>query len=136
MAGPLEREIKLRFDSANDARDSILAAGGAQVRARRLQSDALLDTDDGQLRDHFCALRLRVEPDRCFLTFKGPPQPSMMKLREELETGVADGTLRSRDLRTPRLSRPVPVREVPRRVRDRRRARRTGRNAGRHVRRN
>jgi len=35
-----------------------------------------------------CSLRVRVEPDRCFLTYKGEPQPSRMKLREELETGV------------------------------------------------
>src|SRR5215207_1153352 len=94
MGASLEREIKLRFDSATAARDSILAAGGVPVHARRLQADALLDTDDGELRNSRCALRVRVEkPGRCFLTYKGSPLPSMMKLREELETGVDDGPL-------------------------------------------
>ncbi len=94
MGPSLEREIKLRFDSAAAARDSIVAAGGAQVHPRRLQADALLDTASGDLRNNRCALRVRVEePGRCFLTYKGPPQPSMMKLREELETAVADGPL-------------------------------------------
>ena len=36
-------------------------------------------------------LRVRVESGKSFLTFKGPVQPSMMKLREELETVVCDG---------------------------------------------
>jgi adenylate cyclase class 2 len=93
MGGTLEREIKLRFDSAGSARAAILAAGGAPLRDRRLQSDALLDADDSRLRNNRCALRVRVEPDRCFLTYKGPPQSSTMKVREELETVVGDETL-------------------------------------------
>lgn len=93
MGGNLEREIKLRFDSASDARNAVVAAGGRQLRDRRMQSDVVLDTHDARLRDSRCALRVRVEPDRCFLTYKGPPQPSAMKLREELETSVGDGAL-------------------------------------------
>ena len=38
-----------------------------------------------------CALRIRMENGKSRLTFKGPVQPSMMKLREELETVVGDG---------------------------------------------
>ena len=93
MAGTLEREIKLRFDSAAAARDAVRAAGGVQIRERRLLADAILDTEQATIRNSRCALRVRVEPDRCFLTYKGPPQPSTMKLREELETAVADGAL-------------------------------------------
>jgi adenylate cyclase, class 2 len=93
MEYTLEREIKLRFDSAADARNAVVAAGGTLVRARRMLSDIILDTDDARLRDSRCALRVRVEPGRCFLTYKGPPQPSVMKLREELETSVGDGVL-------------------------------------------
>ena len=42
----LEREIKLRFDSADEARTKILALGATPLHGRRLQEDALLDTDD------------------------------------------------------------------------------------------
>lgn len=93
MAGPLEREIKLRFDTADEARAAVLATGATVIRPRRLQSDALLDTSAGTLRETRCALRVRIEPERAFVTFKGPPQPSTMKLREELESIVGDGPL-------------------------------------------
>jgi adenylate cyclase class 2 len=36
-------------------------------------------------------LRVRVENGKSRLTFKGPVQPSLMKLREEQETLVGDG---------------------------------------------
>lgn len=93
MTGTLEREIKLRFDSADAARRAVLSIGARPLRPRRLQSDAVLDRDSGELRSSGCALRVRIEGDRAFLTFKGTPQPSAMKLREELETSVGDGTL-------------------------------------------
>src|SRR3954467_2938211 len=91
--GTLEREIKLRFHDAAQARDAVVRAGATPMHARRLQEDALLDTDDELLRRQRCVLRVRVESGRSVLTFKGPVQPSIMKLREELETIVGDGTL-------------------------------------------
>ena len=87
----LEREIKLRFASAQEARTAVLAAGCTPLHGRRLQGDALLDTDDEQLRRRRCVLRVRVENGKSRLTFKGPVQPSTMKLREEHETLVGDG---------------------------------------------
>jgi adenylate cyclase class 2 len=93
MSATLEREIKLRFQSADAARDAVLAIGATPLRARRLQEDSLLDTDEGTLRNRRCALRIRVESGRSLVTFKGPVHPSMMKLREELETFVGDGPL-------------------------------------------
>lgn len=87
----LEREIKLRFDSPDDARRRILAAGATPLRGRRLQEDALLDTDDERLRRERCVLRIRSEGGKSLLTYKGPVHPSEMKLREEKETVVADG---------------------------------------------
>jgi len=87
----LEREIKLRYESAEEARASVLAAGGTPLHGRRLQEDALLDTDDEQLRRRRCVLRVRTENGKSRLTFKGPVQPSSMKLREEVETVVGDG---------------------------------------------
>jgi adenylate cyclase class 2 len=92
MSGsPLEREIKLRFASAEEAREAVEAAGCTPRLGRRLQSDALLDTDDEQLRRRRCVLRVRVENGKSRLTFKGPVQPSVVKVREEQETLVGDG---------------------------------------------
>ena len=89
----LEREIKLRFSSASEARDAVLAAGALPLFSRRLQEDALLDTEDEQLRRQRCVLRVRMENGKSRLTYKGPVQPSTMKVREELETVVGDGEM-------------------------------------------
>ena len=91
MSSQLEREIKLSFGSVAEAREAILAAGATPVRGRRLQEDCLLDTSDEQLRRRRCVLRIRIEQGRSVFTYKGPVQPSAMKLREELETMVSDG---------------------------------------------
>src|SRR5262245_14112138 len=93
MARTLEREIKLRFEDAATARDAILRAGGRPVRRRRQAEDCLLDTPDYQLRTRRCVLRVRVESGKSLLTFKGPEQIALTKLREELETVVGDGPL-------------------------------------------
>ena len=70
---------------------AILAAGATPLLGRRLQEDALLDTDDEQLRRRRCVLRVRTENGKSRLTFKGPVQPATMKVREEVETLVGDG---------------------------------------------
>jgi adenylate cyclase class 2 len=90
-ATPLEREIKLRFSSAEEARTAVLAAGCTPLLGRRMQEDALLDTDDEQLRRRRCVLRVRVENGKSRVTFKGPVQPSVIKVREEQETLIGDG---------------------------------------------
>jgi len=87
----LEREIKLRFANPQQARDAILAAGATPLRCRRLQEDCLLDTEDEMLRRRRCVLRIRTESGKSLLTFKGPVQPSRMKVREEHETVLGDG---------------------------------------------
>jgi adenylate cyclase, class 2 len=91
MPVTLEREIKLRFADAETARGAVLAAGATLLHARRLQEDALLDTEDELLRVQRCVLRVRVESGKSLITFKGPVQPSLLKIREELETLVGDG---------------------------------------------
>jgi adenylate cyclase class 2 len=93
MATPtmLEREVKLRFASVEEARAAVHAAGAVPSRCRRLQEDALLDNAQETLKQQRCVLRVRVESGRSLLTFKGPVQPSPMKLREEIETVVGDG---------------------------------------------
>jgi adenylate cyclase, class 2 len=90
-ATTLEREIKLKFASVDEARAAVIAAGCTPRLGRRLQADALLDTEDEQLRRRRCVLRVRVENGKSRVTFKGPVQPSAMKLREEDETLVGDG---------------------------------------------
>lgn len=87
----IEREIKLRYDSADEARAMILAIGATPLHGRRLQEDALLDTEDEQLRRRRCVLRVRTENGKSRLTFKGPVQPAEMKVRDEVETLVGDG---------------------------------------------
>lgn len=87
----LEREVKLLFANATEARAAVLAAGASPLRSRRLQDDALFDTPDQSLRRQGCALRLRADLGRCLITFKGPVQLGPMKEREELETIVSDG---------------------------------------------
>src|ERR1700692_782872 len=93
MAAILEREVKLRFDSAEVARTAVVRTGATPLRSRRLQEDCLLDTADNALWRQRCVLRIRMESGKSLLTFKGPVQPSAMKLREELETVVADGSV-------------------------------------------
>ena len=93
VTATVEREIKLRFNTADAARAAILAAGGTPLRGRRLQEDCLLDTDDEQLRRRLAALRIRMESGKSFVTFKGPVQPSIARVREELETIVNDGSM-------------------------------------------
>jgi adenylate cyclase, class 2 len=89
----LEREVKLRFDSAEEARRAVLGAGATPLLGRRLQEDSLLDSEDEALRRRRCVLRVRVENGKSRLTFKGPVQASDMALREEYETVVGDGDM-------------------------------------------
>lgn len=91
MATTLEREVKLRFGSVDQARDAVRATGATPLRCRRLQEDALLDDAAETLRQRRCVLRVRVESGKSLLTFKGPVQASPMKLREEIETLIGDG---------------------------------------------
>jgi len=88
-----EREIKLRFATAEEAREAILEAGATPLRGRRLQEDSLLDTQDESLRRRRCVLRVRAECGKSRLTYKGPVQPGTVKIREELETLVGDGAV-------------------------------------------
>jgi len=93
MSAILEREVKLRFESAEAARAAVVATGATPVHGRRLQEDCLLDTAAEDLRRRRSALRVRMDGGRSILTFKGPVQPALVKVREELETIVGDGHL-------------------------------------------
>ena len=56
MSAALEREIKLRFETVQEARAAVLATGATPVHGRRLQEDCLLDTADDDLRRRRSAL--------------------------------------------------------------------------------
>jgi adenylate cyclase class 2 len=87
----IEREIKLRFESVDEARRAVQGLGASPYKPRRLQDDALLDTDEGQLLHQGCALRVRRDGDEARITFKGPVVPGPVKAREEIETTIGDG---------------------------------------------
>ena len=98
MSATLEREVKLPFESAEAARAAVLAIGATPLHGRRLQEDCLLDTTNEDLRRRRSALRVRQDGGRSLLTFKGPVQPATVKIREEIETVVGDGTVLMRIL--------------------------------------
>ena len=87
----VEREVKLRYASAEEAHEAVVQLGATPLRGRRLQEDCLLDTDDGRLRSRGVVLRVRLEGGKSRITFKGPAQPGEHRVREELETVVGDG---------------------------------------------
>ncbi len=98
MTAPVEREIKLRYDAPEAARRAVVEAGARPLRARRLQSDCLLDREREPLADRACTLRVRIDGDAARVTFKGAPKLGTTKVREELETAVGDGELMLRVL--------------------------------------
>ena len=98
MVSNIEREIKLRYDTLDEARAAIDLFNANPLRARRLQDDRLLEMADSKLRDRHCTLRVRIESstvDAALTTatvaFKGPPRTDIMKVREEIETPVGNG---------------------------------------------
>jgi adenylate cyclase class 2 len=102
MNTPIEREIKLRYTTCNEVRLAVDGLEGSPLRDRRLQDDYLLDLPNGELQHQGCALLVRIEKsditnkstyETTTVTFKGPPLPDVMKVREELETTVGNGEL-------------------------------------------
>ena len=90
MTTNIEREIKLRFDSADAAREAMVEVRATPLRERRLQDDTLFDWPDRRLAHAHQLLRVRQELGTATLTFKGAPESDTMKVREEIETTAGD----------------------------------------------
>jgi adenylate cyclase class 2 len=60
------------------------------VRTRAFETNLVLDTGDGRMRRGQRLLRIRTVDGSAVLTYKGPPQPGVHKIREELELGIED----------------------------------------------
>jgi adenylate cyclase class 2 len=88
----VETEIKLRLEGGIGGMISKLRTLGYLPGPRELEADQLYDFPDGSLRLSGRLLRLRSRGSRWLLTYKGPATPGPHKSREELETGIEDGT--------------------------------------------
>jgi len=82
----LEIEIKLRIDSVAAARRLLRQRGFSIVKPRVLEINTIFDTAAGALRSGRKLLRLRQAGRRHTVAFKGPPNSSRYKSREELES--------------------------------------------------
>lgn len=92
MSESHEIEVKLRAtDAAARLRSAALKC--ELEKPRHFEENFLLDTLDRRLADQASALRVRLAGDQAWITFKGKPQApdGRFKVREELETAVADG---------------------------------------------
>jgi adenylate cyclase class 2 len=92
MTGSSEEvEVKLAFDSPDEARASLIGAGASQSIPRHLEDNAAYDREPGQLAPGDQLLRLRRAREKAWLTFKRPvPGARRHKVRIEHETAVAD----------------------------------------------
>jgi len=95
-----EIEVKLRFESPQEARSRLLRVGAVESVARAFEDNVLFDRPDDPLRSARKALRLRRVGGRAIVTFKGPVAGKHRhKVRVEHETDVADGDATERILR-------------------------------------
>ena len=94
-----EIEAKYRLGDPKGLRRRLIDRG-ARCEGLMHEDDTLFDTRDGRLRSGGGGLRLRTwcatdgeGGKTAVLTFKGPREAGVLKIREELETTVADATV-------------------------------------------
>ncbi|MGD0499535.1 MAG: class IV adenylate cyclase [Bryobacteraceae bacterium] len=87
--GGRETEIKLAAPDAAAGRALLRRAGFRVSKRRVLETNTVFDTADRALARSACLLRVRAAGRRATLTFKGPPEVSKHKSREELELEIA-----------------------------------------------
>ncbi|ANM30301.1 hypothetical protein ABI59_13030 [Acidobacteria bacterium Mor1] len=86
-----EIEIKLRYDTVDEARRAIDALGATLVEDRVFEDNVLWDTPEATLRASQQMLRLRQRGPRTILTHKSnPSRDTVHKVWEEHETVVED----------------------------------------------
>jgi len=87
---PVETEVKIRISDIQSVQEKLRHLR-FQIRAPRVfESNVLLDSADGRLRNKGELLRVRRAGDEGLLTFKGPGKAGPHKSREEIETKVGD----------------------------------------------
>ena len=88
----IETEVKVRLESAEAISRRLEALGARSLTPRHFEDNIILDFPDGRLRTARALLRVRTTDRGSWITFKGAPRPEgAFKVREELETGVAEG---------------------------------------------
>lgn len=94
---PTELESKTRVESHDPAREKLRGRSAVYV-GRVLETNQILDRDDGELLRTGCGLRVRSirvldgqPPARSTVTYKGAKTPGKFKSREEWETPIEDG---------------------------------------------
>ena len=89
----LEVEIKLPVRSATAAKRLLKTHDFRVVKPRVFEVNTLFDTPESHLRSTASLLRVREVKGETRLTFKGPPQASKHKKREELEVDASDAQI-------------------------------------------
>jgi adenylate cyclase class 2 len=91
--GPREVEIKLAVAGAAGARRLLRSEGFRVVKPRVFESNDVFDTPGLRLRQSASLLRVRSVKGNVKLTYKGPPDASKHKSREELEVQAGDASM-------------------------------------------
>jgi len=85
-----ETEVKLKCGPAREARALLFECGFRERTPRTFERNEVFDTAALALRGERKLLRLREYGEERILTYKGPPEAGPHKVREEIETRVAD----------------------------------------------
>jgi adenylate cyclase class 2 len=88
--GDREIEIKVAVNDAGAARRLLRHAGFRVARRRIFEANTVFDNEKFALRSASRLLRVRKAGAQVTITYKGPPEYTRHKSREELETEVAN----------------------------------------------
>jgi|Deesub1362B_J571_1020462.scaffolds.fasta_scaffold00756_18 adenylate cyclase class 2 len=88
---PLEKEIKIEINNIKEIYKKIENLGAKLIKNRYFEDNFLLDFPNNELYKKGSALRIRITPQKNFLTFKGKKlNSSSFKVRTEWETEIKD----------------------------------------------
>jgi len=87
----IEVKIEVSAEELERVRSRLQEFGFTLTATRRKEENRMFDFSDRRLQNTGCALRLRDYSGKCIFTYKGPQKPDpLLKIREEIETSVAD----------------------------------------------